>query len=100
VMWSQKIGNTGDFYLLAILVDNYTGPDQYKIDPNKIWTYINLGDLTHDEASFGTTNSPIEGTITVNADEKTGTVNATLMNKDKTKTTGISGSWACSELTR
>jgi hypothetical protein len=93
-IWYDTIGN--DFYSFQILATKYKGPGQYTTGPGEGPPNIGLTSQTTSKG-FYSQYSKVTGTIVVNADETSGSINVTLVSDDKTKTTVASGSWICSK---
>jgi hypothetical protein len=93
-IWYDTIGR--DFYSFQILATKYKGPGAYTTGPGEGPPNVGMTNQTTSKG-FYSQYSTVTGTIVVNADETSGTINVTLVSDDKAKTTVASGSWVCSK---
>ena len=85
----------GRLYTFTLATAAYKGPGTY----TSLWTVtLDLGDTTSTGPGNGW-STPFTGTVTVNGDEKSGSVDALLNHTVNTSgTVHVTGTWACSTL--
>jgi hypothetical protein len=88
----------GTLYTFILVTAAYTGPGTYTAN----WAVVlDVGDITSTGPGNGW-RAPFTGTVTVNGDEMSGSVDA-LMNQNLGNTSGtvqVTGNWTCSTLQR
>jgi hypothetical protein len=86
----------GTLYTFILITAAYTGPRTYTAN----WVVaLNVGDTASSTGNGW--RSPFTGTVTVNGDEMSGSVDALMNNNSNTSgTVHVTGNWMCSTLRR
>ncbi len=74
----------GQPYVLSIAIADYHGPDQYAIPPERVSLHTETG------AASPTLAAAVSGSVTVNSDERSGSIDVQLSDRSR-----VSGTWAC-----
>ncbi len=74
----------GQLYVLSIAIADYHGPDQYAIPPERVSLHTETG------APSPTLAAAVSGSVTVNSDQRSGSIDVQLSDHSR-----VSGTWTC-----
>ncbi len=92
-VWTENINNK--IYLLEIIPTRYTGPGNYITGVTEGAPVITLTDQSGGN-SWSSKNTSQPGTIVVDSDQHSGSIDALLTSSDTSKSTiRVTGEWGC-----